>query len=194
MKNPSLPGDKIVSLTIIDSSSYVIESTNFYPNFISPLFTPYDFTAILNPFPNNANIYSKYVFTFNPNFIIPANANIIIKFPITYGLLYSVSLSEIYCLTHGGLNYLKSCQNVYIDPLQTVQMITSKQSALGMPITLEYYGLVMYNTPSTNLDGFQIDIYYDTILIATTSSLSTVISNPMGIIYFLKCFSLFSEF
>ena len=189
MINPSSLDGRTISLTVLDSSFYVIEATTFYPNFINPYFSPYDFTATVNPFPNNANIYSKYVFTFNPNFIIPANTNIIIKFPGTYGLVYSVSMSEIYCLSHGGLSYLKSCQNVYIDPLQTVQMKTLKQSAMGIPITLEYYGLVMYSTPSAYLDGFQIDIYYDTILIATTSSLSTVISNPMGIIFFFYDFN-----
>lgn len=179
--NPQTPGSQTITVSIVDSSSRLIESKSFSVTFTSPAFSPYTFTASVQALPNNAQLYSIYYFIFTPDFVIPPNANITLIFPDTYGLLYSAGSSNIQCVSRGGLKYLKSCVNEIIEGIQTIQMFTLESSVAGQQITLEYYGLVMYPNQADDLTGFKINIYFDTILIASSQVISTKITNQIGI-------------
>ena len=175
--NPSLAGSQTITLSIIDASSNTIETTTFTPTFSTPTFTPYSITPTISAFPINANVYAKYTFTFTTGFSIPSNSKIIITFPASYGLLYGTSgVSNIQCISSGGLSYLKGCNNVQVNAFQTIQIDTLSQSVAGEQITIDYYGLVLYSTPMNNIPGFTMEIYYDTILIASSGPLTTSIT------------------
>lgn len=76
--------------------------------------------------------------------------------------------------------YLKGCVNEFLEPFQSIQIFTLKQSIPNVMIKLEYFGLVAYPTEENYLNGFQINIYYDTILIATTNSIATFITKNIS--------------
>lgn len=181
--NPNLAGSQTITLSILDASSNTIETTTFSATFTTPAFTPYSLSPTIIAFPDNANVYAKYTFTFTAGFSIPANSKIIITFPASYGLLYGTAgASNIQCISSGGLTYLKGCNNVQVDAFQTIQIDTLSQSMAGEEITIDYYGLVLYSTPMNNIPGFTMEIYYDTILIASSGTLTTSITKAYSTI------------
>lgn len=183
--NPPGAGTFTIELSIQDSLAQKIETKTFSETYTNPEFSPYSIEPIIQPVPNNAQFYSIYYFTFTPNFVIPPNANITVKFPGTYGLLYSNGASNIQCISSGGLEYLQGCVNEQMGSTQTVQMFTLEESTPGKTITLEYHGLVMYPDKIDDLSGFTMTIYIQNLLIASSALISTKITSMIGI-YLIK--------
>jgi len=76
---------------------------------------------------------------------------------------------------------LQGCTNILVnDVTPTVQIQTLQESTPGIQITIDYYGLVMYTTEIASNSGFQIQIYYSTLLIASSSIQSCSITNSIS--------------
>ena len=101
-------------------------------------------------------------------------------FPDSYGLLFSGSVNDIQCLSYGGLKYLQQCTNVAVGSTQSIQFLTLKQSIAGLPITLEYYGLVLYPSANPTLMGFELYINYNSITLASQTGIQTKIAGTIS--------------
>jgi len=175
--NPGTFGPKSITLNVLDSSNYHIEDSSKSIQIDSNIFAAMTFTV--NSYfasPNNPRIDAKYTFTFSPNFIIPKDSLIKIYFNSTYDILYGYGdSSQIRCLVTGGITTLQACS--VDDGTKSISMTTDTNSMPNKEIALQYYGLI--KNPTETKPGFNIEIYFSSILIAKAASTFSVgISSP----------------